>query len=140
VQDDDLGGLRATRQRRAVLSVVEDLGVFSGARAVHEALEAGGHRVGLSTVYRSLHALAELEFIDSIRGEDGETLYRKCAGESHQHLLCRHCGTAEEFSASAVKALMEAWVSVGGYRDVEYVLEMYGTCPSCAFENDNRSC
>lgn len=140
VLGDELGGLRVTRQRRAVLAAVEDLGVFSSARVVHEALQARDHRVGLSTVYRSLHALAELGSLDSIRDEDGETVYRKCAGQPHQHLLCRHCGAAEEFSDSAARTLMEAWADAGGYRDVEYVLVMYGTCPACAEENDNRSC
>lgn len=132
-------GLRRTRQRLSVLQVVESLGVFCSARVVHEALDGVDERVSLSTVYRSLQLLEQHEMLDSIRGRDGEMLYRRCAGGRHHHLVCRHCGAAVEMRGGAVRRLVLQWAMGAGYRDVEHVLEAFGTCPDCAAESPQVS-
>ena len=73
-------GTRPTRQRRAVVAALERLDEFRSAQEIHEALAGAGERVGLATVYRTLQALAAGEDVDVLRGEDGETRYRRCSG------------------------------------------------------------
>jgi Fur family ferric uptake transcriptional regulator len=131
-----LAGLRSTRQRRAVLDAVERLGVFSGARAVHDDLGGRSGHVALSTVYRTLRALAERGTIDAVRGRDGETRYRKCGDAPHHHLVCRGCGTTVELSQSAVSPSVRRWAREAGYADLEQVLDVFGTCSQCQSRTD----
>lgn len=126
-----LAGLRPTRRRVAVLGAVEHLGVFSGARAVYEELNRGSGHVALSTVYRTLQSLAERGMIDSVRGPDGETRYRKCADEPHHHLVCRRCGQTVELPGGAVSRAIQQRAHEAGYADVEHILDVFGTCPDC---------
>lgn len=124
-------GLRPTRQRVAVLTAVERLGVFTSAQAIHDDLVRVGERVGLSTVYRSLHALAERGTLDAVRGHDGEVLYRKCQDALHHHLVCRRCGEAVEIPGAMVLRAADRWARDAGYVDTEVVLEVFGLCPRC---------
>lgn len=124
-------GLRPTRQRLSVLRVVETLGVFSSAKAVHQALGGADDPVALSTVYRSLQVLTEHGILDVVRGRDGELLYRRCLEGPHHHLVCRRCGDAVELPGLSVGRLVRQWGRSAGYVDVEHVLEAFGTCPAC---------
>ena len=87
---------RNTRQRRAVADLMEDLDGFRSAQQIHALLEDRGQNVGLSTVYRTLQALAEADEVDALRSDDGETLYRRCSRGHHHHLVCRDCGRTVE--------------------------------------------
>jgi Fur family ferric uptake transcriptional regulator len=108
--------------------------VFVSAQAVHADLVRDGGSVGLSTVYRSLHALAERGTLDAVRGQDGEMLYRKCLETSrcHHHLVCRRCGEAVEIPGAAVLEAVEEWARRAGFVDTELVVEAFGTCSTCA--------
>lgn len=126
-----LAGLKPTRQRVAVLRAVESLEVFSGAQAIHDVLGGAGDHVSLSTVYRSLQALAGRGVIDAVRGLDGEMLYRRCAVAPHHHLVCRRCGRAVEIADGAVAQVIRRWARAASYEDVEYDVVAFGTCPRC---------
>jgi len=78
---------RTTRQRSAVLAVLDDLEQFRSAQEIHAELVRRGDSVGLSTVYRSLATLAADSDVDTLLRDDGETLYRRCRGATHHHHL-----------------------------------------------------
>ena len=85
-------GTRPTRQRRAVAAVLQSFDDFRSAQDIHDLLRRAGDTVGLSTVYRTLQALADGGEVDVLRTEDGEALYRRCSERHHHHLVCRSCG------------------------------------------------
>ena len=70
--------VRSTSQARAVAAVLPTLPGFRSAQEIHAALRAGGERIGIATVYRQLRLLAGQGRVDTIRGGNGETLYRQC--------------------------------------------------------------
>src|SRR2546423_750365 len=74
---------KRTRQRRAVTGALAEQPGFVSAQALHAQLQAAGHQVGLSTVYRTLHALAEAGSVDTVRGEGGEELFRRRRTPGH---------------------------------------------------------
>jgi Fur family ferric uptake transcriptional regulator len=124
--------VRTTRQRTAVASALETLDGFASAQALHEVLKARGEKVGLTTVYRHLQALSDAGEVDALRTSEGETVYRRCAGEEHHHhLVCRSCGATVEVSGPAVEAWASAVAAEHGYTDVSHTLEVFGTCRSC---------
>jgi Fur family ferric uptake transcriptional regulator len=69
--------VRSTRQARAVAAVLPTLPGFRSAQEIHAALRAGGERIGIATVYRQLRFLAGQGSVDTIRGGNGEMLYRQ---------------------------------------------------------------
>jgi Fur family ferric uptake transcriptional regulator len=85
----------------------------------------------LSTVYRTLQALAESDEVDVLRAEDGEARYRRCSGTHHHHLVCRQCGRAVEVEGPTVERWASAVADEHGFADVSHTLEIFGLCPTC---------
>jgi Fur family ferric uptake transcriptional regulator len=129
-------GGRSTRQKRALALVVDEARDFRSAQELHEALRARGERVGLTTVYNQLRALADAGLLDTLRSPDGETLYRRCGSEGHHHhLLCRSCGRTVEVAGIAIERWAEKVAAEAGFVDVSHTIEVVGTCPTCAAAN-----
>ncbi|MBA4609204.1 MULTISPECIES: Fur family transcriptional regulator [Aeromicrobium] len=122
---------RNTRQRRAVADLMEDLDGFRSAQQIHALLEDRGDNVGLSTVYRTLQALAEADEVDALRSDDGETLYRRCSRGHHHHLVCRACGRTVEVEGPTVEKWADRVAEENGFADISHTLEIFGTCGSC---------
>ena len=125
-------GARPTRQRRAVAAAMESFDDFRSAQDIHELLKRAGENVGLSTVYRTLTALADGGEVDVLRTEDGEALYRRCSGKHHHHLVCRDCGRTVEVEGPAAERWADSVAAEHGFIDVSHTLEIFGTCRSCA--------
>ncbi|HEX7106229.1 MAG TPA: Fur family transcriptional regulator [Acidothermaceae bacterium] len=124
---------RSTRQKRALAAVIDESQEFRSAQELHEELRSRGEAVGLTTVYNQLRALAESGLVDTVRSQDGETLYRRCdTSAHHHHLLCRVCGRTVEVSGAAVERWAERVAAEAGFVDVSHTVEVVGTCPSCA--------
>lgn len=124
---------RATRQRAAVAAVLADTTDFRSAQDLHAILRDRGERVGLTTVYRTLQALADSGEVDMLRSADGETVYRHCSSEAHHHhLVCRKCGRTVEVEGPDVERWAEKVGAAHGFVDVTHTVEVFGTCPDCA--------
>src|SRR6185312_7809953 len=83
--------------RQCVHDLVDAIDDFRSAQEIHEQLRRGGDGIGLTTVYRTLQALADGGEVDVLRSDSGEAVYRRCATvEHHHHLVCRRCGAAVE--------------------------------------------
>jgi Fur family ferric uptake transcriptional regulator len=123
---------RPTRQRAAVAAALAEDATFRSAQEVHEALRAGGDKVGLTTVYRTLQAMAEAGEVDVLRRADGEAVYRRCRSDDHHHhLVCRACGTTVELAADEVEAWTAKVARRHGFTEVSHVVEVFGYCRAC---------
>lgn len=124
---------RATSQRAALVSVLEGTDEFATAGELHETLRSSGVRVGLATVYRSLADLVAAGDIDSLRGPNGEVLYRRCGDvQHHHHLICRSCGRTEEVTSPAVERWAAAVAKKYEFSDLDHEIELFGICADCA--------
>lgn len=124
---------RNTRQRGAVASLLDEVEGFHSAQDLHAKLRERGERVGLTTVYRTLQAMAEAGDLDVMRMPGGDHLYRRCSTERHHHhLVCRSCGRTVEVLGPTVEAWTDKVGKQHGYTDVSHTLEIFGTCPECA--------
>ncbi len=123
---------RNTRQRRAVGAILDDLDGFASAQEIHDILARRGDKVGLSTVYRNLQALVDAAEVDSLRGDDGEVMYRRCSSGHHHHLVCRTCGRTVEVEGPTVERWADRVAGEHGFTDVAHTLEIFGTCGECS--------
>lgn len=124
--------LRATRQRAAVSALLDETDDFRSAQDLHEALRRRGEMVGLTTVYRTLQALADAGEVDVLRTAEGENVFRRCSTGHHHHVVCRSCGRTVEVEGPAVERWAERVAAEHGFTAVTHTLEVFGTCPECA--------
>ena len=124
--------VRQTRQRTAVQDLLDGEDGFRSAQQVHDLLRQRGESVGLTTVYRSLQALAATGDVDLLINDDGETVYRKCGAEHHHHLVCRQCGQTVEIAGPAVESWADQVAAQHGFIDVSHTLELFGLCRECS--------
>jgi Fur family ferric uptake transcriptional regulator len=125
-------GSRNTRQRGAVSALLAEVEGFHSAQELHAMLRSRSDAVGLTTVYRTLVALADAGEIDVMQTPGGESLYRRCSDGHHHHLVCRSCGRTVEVLGPAVESWAEKVAAQHGYADVSHTLEIFGTCPACS--------
>ncbi|WP_084037968.1 Fur family transcriptional regulator [Demequina sp. NBRC 110053] len=124
---------RMTKQRAAILDVLDGTDEFRSAQAWHDLLRHDGSSVGLATVYRSLQALAETGEVDAIVTSSGETLYRRCGAvnEHHHHLRCRVCGTADDIEVPEFEEWAARIASERGFARMDHTVEITGVCADC---------
>jgi Fur family ferric uptake transcriptional regulator len=124
--------VRSTRQRAAIIALLDDVDGFRSAQDLHDELRRRGENIGLTTVYRTLQNLASAEQVDTVRIDTGESVYRRCAApEHHHHLVCRDCGSAVEVSGREVEAWAAEVAAGHGFSDVSHTIELFGTCNDC---------
>lgn len=122
-----------TRRRDTVRHVLAASEGFRSAQDIFADLRADGAKIGLTTVYRALQALADTGEVDVLRTGDGESVYRACrTDEHHHHLVCRQCGSTVEVEGPAVERWAEAVGAEHGFVDVTHTVEVFGTCEQCA--------
>lgn len=123
---------RITARRRIILAALARNPGFVDAQALHAQLTSDNQEIGLSTVYRTLHAYTATGDIDTTRGEDGTELFRYHREPGHHHYLrCRACGYSIPIHSDTV----EAWTATLGPRhdftDTTHSLEVLGVCGGC---------
>lgn len=125
-------GQRSTKQRAAVNRILHEIEEFRTAQQIHELLRERGEAVGLTTVYRTLQAMADAGHVDMVRTLEGENAYRRCEStHHHHHLLCTACGVAVEIADPDVQTWTEQVAQKHGFTQVSHDLEIYGLCPAC---------
>ncbi|WP_433782363.1 Fur family transcriptional regulator [Actinomycetospora sp. CA-101289] len=124
-------GQRATRQRAAIADLLDELTDFRSAQEIHEELRRRGDGIGLTTVYRTLQALADAGEIDVLRTGTGEASYRRCSEHHHHHLVCRSCGKTVEVEGPAVEHWAERVALQHGFAEVSHTVEILGICAAC---------
>ena len=124
--------MRTTRQRSAVAAALGTGHAFRSAQDLYEQLRTAGERVGLTTVYRTLQAMAAAGELDVLRSDDGEVAYRRCRSDGHHHhLVCRACKTTVELAADEVESWTADVATRHGFTDVSHTVEVFGTCAAC---------
>ena len=128
---------RSTRQRAAILELLQEADSFLSAQQMHDALRAKGMKVGLTTVYRNLQLMTELDEVDVVRREDGESMFRRCEGdEHHHHLVCRSCGFTVELANDQLEAWATTLARKHRFSQVTHDLELFGLCRSCSARSE----
>ena len=128
----DPSGRRSTRQRSALVTLLDELDGFRSAQDLHALLRERGDSVGLATVYRTLQTLVDDGQLDILRSTDGEAAYRRCSPSHHHHLVCRTCGRAVEVADPPVERWAARMAAEHGFTDVHHQVEVFGTCADCA--------
>lgn len=131
-------GIRSTRQRKAVVDAMTNDTSFRPAKDIHQILLDRGDQVGLTTVYRTLQALADVKAVDVLHNENGEALYRLCSDHHHHHLVCTDCGDTVEIGGGPVEEWAGELAERHGYRLTGHTAEVFGLCADCQDDHPAR--
>jgi Fur family ferric uptake transcriptional regulator len=124
-------GLRPTAQRLAVLEVLASDPNGATAQEIHDRLRAGGSRVGLATVYRTLAALTEGGAVDALAHRPGEACYRLCGSGHHHHLVCERCNRVVELGECDLEPWLARLGDTHGFEVTRHSVEVAGLCEGC---------
>ncbi|MPZ89051.1 MAG: transcriptional repressor [Nitriliruptorales bacterium] len=124
-------GLRATRQRLTVLAALRGRSDAITAQDLHAELRAASEPVGLTTVYRTLTALADANFLDTFV-RDGEHAFRLCGETHHHHLVCEVCHKVIELESDQVEQWVNAVAERRGFQVTGHRADIFGVCADCA--------
>ena len=118
-------GLRLTRQRIAILSVLAEADDHPDANELHRRAQAVEKTVSLATVYRTLTALEEKGVVhrhvfdgESARFETSDTPH-------HDHIIDTETGEVHEFTSPQIEALQKEVAAQLGFEVVSHKLELY---------------
>ena len=124
-------GYRLTPQRELVLRAVDRLG-HATPDEILGAVREESQAVNISTVYRTLELLEELELVRHAHITDRAPTYHSAAAPPHVHLVCRECKGITEVAPEAIEPMIAAVRDRYGFvTDVGH-LSVFGTCQECA--------
>lgn len=127
-------GIRITKQRRAILKVIEIARKHLDASQILRNAQKLDASVDRSTVYRTLRLLKRHGLIDELdlmhlNGE-GHYYERKVHGD-HIHMACLRCGKISEYVSDVFDKLKQQVAKDCRFHIVVSRLEIGGYCPSC---------
>jgi Fur family transcriptional regulator, ferric uptake regulator len=127
----EAAGLKATRPRLLILGSLASEPAALTAQELHVKLRSQGRSPGLSTVYRTLHALAEAGVLDGFQ-KGTERAFRYCSDKHHHHIVCESCGAVEEVDAAEVERWVSRVARRRGFRVTGHEADIRGLCAQCS--------
>ncbi|MEP6463663.1 MAG: transcriptional repressor [Frankiaceae bacterium] len=124
-------GYRLTPQRQLVLEAVDTLR-HATPEEIFAEVQKIASGINISTVYRTLELLEELELIRHAHLGHGAPSYSVAWDDDHIHLVCRDCGNVDEVAPETLTDVVERLHAERGFVvDVGH-FAVFGRCASCA--------
>jgi Fur family ferric uptake transcriptional regulator len=124
-------GLRITRQRGIILQALCELEGHASAEEVYDRVILHQRDVDLSTVYRTLETLHDLDIVSHTDLGHGRTEYEIVGEQPHHHLVCQQCEDMIELDDAYLAPVVESI-----RQDFEFDLTsshfaIFGICRAC---------
>ena len=125
------GGLRMTRQRRAIVEAMQQPGDHRTAQQLLEAVRTAHPRTNASTVYRTLATLRDAGLVTETDLGGGELRYAWRGRDRHHHMICRQCGAVFELDHAYLEPLEAALDRDHHFRAALDHFAIWGDCAAC---------
>jgi Fur family ferric uptake transcriptional regulator len=125
-------GLRYTKQREALLSLLMDAEHPLSAEQCFNALSHDNHRMNLSTVYRILDQLSLEHILEkSYHSLQQGHVFSFVLGSHRHYLLCTKCHRMFPLDVCPMHGVIETIEKTYGFKINSHQLELTGLCQSC---------
>ncbi len=123
-------GYRKTKQREAILKILENAEFPIHAEDIFLKLKEKGIDVSLSTVYRNLEMLTKEGLVvkSYMMNEDKA---RFALPDKKNYLVCEKCGKIVIIDNCPFDKFKEELIEVHGFDITGHSIEVYGICPDC---------
>ena len=124
--------LKKTAQRTRVWEAILEADEHLSVEDIRERLLERGHRVGLSTIYRTLKILLESGMVRQVRFGSTTQYEALVSQPNHIHFVCNLCGKTEEFSSRRIEKLIREETAKHDFQPVYSRYAIFGLCRECA--------
>jgi len=135
-------GYRFTVPRGAILSVLSATSGHLSAEDVYVKVHKDYPNVGLTTVYRTLELLVQMELVVRSDFGDGRARYELNQGPKgekhhHHHLVCTSCGRVidyTDFIKDEIELLQKTEKGLSkkyNFQIENHIIQFYGLCQKC---------
>ena len=125
-------GYRVTEPRLRVYELLRGGEGHLTADEIADTLAEGDEPVTLSSVYRVLAVLEELDVVRSSRLGAGDVSHWELAHpDEHFHVVCNTCGAVDHHRGSLVAVIEEHLADGHGFLPEEITVLVRGTCARC---------
>jgi Fur family ferric uptake transcriptional regulator len=125
-------GYRMTPQRLMIVSAIENSDGHISAEEIYAQVVAKYPHVNISTVYRTLELLKELELVTETDFGEGRVRYHPAGKGHHHHLVCTGCGTVIDLDESLLSSLESTLLSDYKFSADLRHLAIFGRCAKCS--------
>ena len=126
--------LKNTSQRAFVWQTLLETDDHPSVEDIRERLLEKGHRIGLSTIYRTLKILLESGMIRQSKLSNTTRYEPLIHQPNHIHFVCNRCGKTEEFPSRRIERLIQQETDKHGFQPVYSRYAIFGFCRQCASE------
>lgn len=131
------GSIQLTRQREAVLKVLEEAEKHLTAQEVYDRVRRRLPGTAYGTVYNALAYLQSAGLVQAINIGNGPTLYDRRV-DRHDHLRCIQCGEVIDYSHPGLDQVIERVARETGYKIKKAHLLFEGLCLQCQKSKEAR--
>lgn len=132
-------GMRMTPQRAIIFDAIETLEGHITAEDIFEAVQQINPYINLTTIYRTLELLQELNLITQTNLGHGKTYFALKEHCSHHHLVCQECGEIEEFCDDILDPVRTTLQEQYGFEAHTDHLSIFGVCRSCRKKDNAKN-
>jgi Fur family ferric uptake transcriptional regulator len=118
-------GVRVTKQRVALLYVLDDAKDHPDAIELHKRASEVEPTISLATVYRTLLVLIEAKIVHRHSFEGGGARFEKAKKLHHDHIVDLSTGEVIEFNSEVIEKLQFEIAAEMGYELIHHKLELY---------------
>ena len=124
-------GYRLTPQRIMVVEALHSIDQHISAEEIFAQVRAKYPYANISTIYRTLELLKELDLVTEIDLGDGRVRYHPAEKGHHHHLVCNNCGKIIDLPESIVHPLAQSLEQNYKFKADLKHLAVFGLCADC---------
>jgi len=120
-----------TAQRTLLLRIIQMSSGHLDAHEIYRQARQHDPRISLSTVYRTLNLLKELDLVEEFHFDEDHHHYEMSADTAHHHLVCTECGQVMEFQSPLLDELRADLERAHGFALERLQIDALGRCHEC---------
>jgi Fur family ferric uptake transcriptional regulator len=131
IEDLRQQGYRLTPQREMVLEAVHESEGHVSAEEIYAKVQIRNACVSISTVYRTLELLEQLQIVCEIDLGQGCVCYELAGERRHHHLVCQQCGKVLRVDDKVLAPLKDTLQQEYGFEAHLDHMAIFGRCRRC---------
>lgn len=125
-------GLRRTKSRKAILDILTKSSQPISAEQIYKLLKEENIAIDISTVYRTLEAMENIELVKKINIMDDDKMLFEYNNMNHSHyLVCVGCKKIITIQSCPLGSYEEEMESKTNFSILGHKLYLYGYCSEC---------
>ena len=128
-----------TPQRMLVIEALHNADRHISAEEIYKGLHGRYPYANISTVYRTLELLKELDLVTEADFGEGRVRYHVAEKGHHHHLVCRSCGKMIHLEESLLHPLEDTLLQKYGFDADLRHLAISGECSGCRTKKGKKA-